>query len=70
MNSKKSRSVVSNLTKMKNADSLKVIQNEDGSYSLEWDKNDPKWKWMNDLTEGQIQSMIRSAVQHDRNGKL
>ena len=70
MNSKKSRSVVSNLTKMKNADSLKVIQNEDGSYSLEWDKNDPKWKWMNDLTEGQIQSMITSAVQHDRNGKL
>lgn len=70
MNSKKSRSVVSNLTKMTNADSLKVIQNEDGSYSLEWDKNDPKWKWMNDLTEGQIQSMIRSAVQHDRNGKL
>lgn len=55
---------------MTNADSLKVIQNEDGSYSLEWDKNDPKWKWMNDLTEGQIQSMIRSAVQHDRNGKL
>ena len=55
---------------MKNADSLKVIQNEDGSYSLEWDKNDPKWKWMNDLTEGQIQSMIRSAVQHDRNGNL
>lgn len=70
MNSKKSRSVVRNLTKMTNADSLKVIQNEDGSYSLEWDKNDPKWKWMNDLTEGQIQSMIRSAVQHDRNGKL
>ena len=70
MNSKKSRNVVNNLTKMKNADSLKVIQNEDGSYSLEWDKNDPNWKWLNGLTEGQIQSMIRSAVQHDRNGNL
>ena len=70
MNSKKSRSVVNNLTKMKNADSLKVTQNEDGSYCLEWDKNDPNWKWLNGLTEGQIQSMIRSAVQHDRNGKL
>jgi hypothetical protein len=55
---------------MTNADSLKVTQNEDGSYSLEWDKNDPNWKWLNGLTEGQIQSMIRSAVQHDRNGKL
>ena len=70
MNSKKSRNVVNNLTKMTNADSLKVIQNEDGSYSLEWDKNDPDWKWLNGLTEGQIQSMIRSAVQHDRNGNL
>ena len=70
MNSKKSRNVVNNLTKMTNADSLKVIQNEDGSYSLEWDKNDPNWKWLNGLTEGQIQSMIRSAVQHDRNGNL
>ena len=70
MNSKKSRSVVNNLTKMKNADSLKVTQNEDGSYCLEWDKNDPNWKWLNGLTEGQIQSMIRSAVQHDRNGNL
>ena len=56
--------------KNENADSLKVIQNEDGSYSLEWDKNDPNWKWLNGLTEGQIQSMIRSAVQHDRNGNL
>ena len=27
---------------MTNADSLKVTQNEDGSYSLEWDKNDPQ----------------------------
>ena len=26
------------------ADSLKVHQNEDGSFDLEWDKNDPNWK--------------------------
>lgn len=51
-------------------DTLKVKQNDDGSYCIEWDKSDPKWKWLNDLTEGQIQSMIRSAVEHDLNGKL
>ena len=51
-------------------DTLKVKQNDDGSYFLEWDKNDPKWKFLNDLTPEQIQSMIRSAVEHDLNGKL
>ena len=51
-------------------DSLKVKQNDDNSYSIEWDKNDPKWKFLNDLTPEQIQSMIQSAVEHDLNGKL
>ena len=66
MNSKKSRSVVSNLTKMKNADSLKVIQNEDGSYSLEWDKNDPKWKFLNKLNNNDIQEFVQDALRNDR----
>ena len=55
---------------MTGADSLKVTQNDDGSYSLEWDKNDPKWSWLNELTPEEIQSMISAAVRHDRNGKL
>ena len=25
------------------ADSLKVIQNKDKTFTLEWDKNDPNW---------------------------
>ncbi len=28
-----------------NADSLKITQNEDGSYTMGWDKEDPNWKW-------------------------
>ena len=28
-------------------DSLKISQNEDGTFSMEWDKEDPKWKWLN-----------------------
>ena len=31
-------------------DSLKVNQNKDGSFSLEWDRQDPNWKFLNDLT--------------------
>jgi hypothetical protein len=55
---------------MTSADSLKIEQNEDGSFAIEWDKNDPKWSWLNELTPEEIQSMIGAAVRHDRNGKL
>ena len=27
-------------------DSLKVTQNEDGSFTLDWDKEDPEWSWI------------------------
>ena len=30
-----------------NKDSLQIIINDDGSVSFDWDKNDPKWNWMN-----------------------
>jgi len=44
------------------ADSLKVHQNEDGSFSLEWDKEDPMWNFLNNLTSKEIQSMIEKVV--------
>ena len=49
-------------------DSLKVIQNEDGSFALEWDNDDPKWKWLNELTTEQITRLIESAVRSGRTG--
>jgi hypothetical protein len=55
---------------MTSADSLKIEQNEDGSFAIEWDKNDPNWRWLNELTPEQIQSMIGAAVRRDRNGTL
>jgi len=61
MNSKKSKSVVNSLSKM-SADSLKIHQNEDGSYSMEWDKEDPNWKWLNGLTSKEIQVIIEQAI--------
>ncbi len=36
-------------------DSLKIIQNKDGSFSMEWNKEDPNWKWLNGLTSSEIQ---------------
>ena len=50
-------------------DSLKIIQNEDGSYMAEWDKEDPDWKWMNSLTSAEIQVIIRQAIEEDKKRK-
>jgi hypothetical protein len=44
-------------------DSLKITQNDDGSYTMDWDKNDPNWKFLNHLTSDQIQIMIQEAIQ-------
>ena len=52
---------------MKN-DSLKINQNKDGSFTAEWDKQDPEWKWMNNLTTEEIQVVIEKALAMDRHG--
>ena len=49
--------------------SLKVNQNKDGSYTLEWDRKDPNWKWLNNLTTKEIQVIIENAVQYDKNDR-
>jgi len=43
-------------------DGLKVHQNDDGTFSLEWDKDDSKWNWMNNLTSKEIQSIMEKAI--------
>tara|TARA_B100000902_G_scaffold228430_1_gene216866 strand:+ start:159 stop:392 length:234 start_codon:yes stop_codon:yes gene_type:complete len=55
-----------NKSKMKN-ESLKINQNKDGSFTVEWDKEDPDWKWMNDLTTKELEVIIEQAVKLDRN---
>ena len=53
---------------MKN-NSLKVNQNKDGSFTLEWDKQDSNWKWLNNLTTKEIQVIIDKAIQYDKNDR-
>ena len=43
-------------------DSLKVEQNADGTFTVEWDKNDPNWSWMNNHTSKEIQDLVQEAV--------
>ena len=51
---------------MKNKDSLKINQNKDGSYTAEWDKKDPEWSWMNNLTSKEVHYIIEKAIQLDK----
>ena len=50
-------------------DSLKIHQNKDGSYSMEWNKQDPDWKWLNNLTSKEIQVIIEQAIKYDENDR-
>jgi hypothetical protein len=46
-------------------DSLKINQNKDGSFSVEWDKKDPKWNFLNNLTSKEIQTIVENVVKDD-----
>lgn len=43
-------------------DSLKVKENEDGSFTLEWDKDDPKWSFLNSMTSNEIISLLEEEI--------
>tara|TARA_B100001287_G_C22379291_1_gene388009 strand:+ start:83 stop:232 length:150 start_codon:yes stop_codon:yes gene_type:complete len=46
---------------------MEVKQNDNGSFTVEWDKKDPDWKFLNQLTSEQIESMIQEVVKLDQN---
>ena len=50
-------------------ESLKVNQNNDGSFTLEWDKKDPNWQFLNNLTSKEIQVIMNQAIQYDKNDR-
>ena len=47
--------------------SLEVKQNDNGSFTVEWDKKDPDWMFLNDLTSEEIQDMISEVIKDDLN---
>jgi len=51
-------------------DSLKIIENADGTYQMEWDKQDPKWKFLNHLTSAEIQVIIKQAIQEELQNRV
>lgn len=49
-------------------DTLKFTKNEDGSFSVEWDPQDPKWCFLNNLTSKEIQIIMAQAIEEFTNG--
>lgn len=43
-------------------DSLKITENEDGSFTMDWDPQDPKWSWLNGLTQKEVQVIVEQAI--------
>ena len=51
-------------------DTLKVEQNEDGTFTLEWDPEDPMWSWMNTITEDEMTDIIAKYAEQVINDSL
>ena len=43
-------------------DTLTVKENEDGTFTMEWDREDPMWSWLNTLSEEEISKILRDHV--------
>jgi hypothetical protein len=46
-------------------DSLKITENADGTFTMDWDKEDPNWKWLNGLTNQEIQVIMEQAIKEE-----
>ena len=44
-------------------DSLKITENSDGTFTMEWDKEDQKWNWLNGKTSAEVSAMMTEAIQ-------
>ena len=45
--------------------SLKIVEQPDGSFQMEWDKEDPKWSWLNGLTSSEIRVIMEQAIKEE-----
>lgn len=48
---------------MSDTDSLKVTEQEDGTFLVEWDENDPQWSLFNGLSQEDMQTLITNAIE-------
>jgi hypothetical protein len=46
-----------------NEDSLKVTENGDGTLGIEWDPQDPRYSFLNDMTQEDLQEYFTRALE-------
>jgi len=44
-------------------DSLKVTEQEDGSITIEWDGTDPRYSFLNGLTEEEVTELLTRGLE-------
>ena len=44
-------------------DSFKVTENEDGTLGIEWDPNDPRYSFLNDMAQEEINAFFTRALE-------
>ena len=54
---------VTNQNQDQNDDGLTIKENEDGSFTLEWDEKDPRWTMLNGLTQEEITAMLTEGLE-------
>jgi hypothetical protein len=50
-------------------DSLTITENADGSFTMNWDPEDPKWNFLNSMTSKEIQIIMEQAIDDYQDGK-
>lgn len=50
-------------------DSLKITENADGTFTMDWNKEDPKWSFLNNLTSKEIQIIVEQAIKDNLEDK-
>jgi hypothetical protein len=48
---------------LSDTDSLKVTEQDDGTFLIEWDENDPQWSLFNGLSQEDMQTLITNAIE-------
>lgn len=41
---------------------LNIIENSDGSFTFEWNKDDARWSWLNGLTDTEVKVIMEDAI--------
>jgi hypothetical protein len=44
-------------------DSLKVEEQEDGTFSISWDETDPQYSFLNDMTQEEVNAFFTRALE-------